>query len=326
MVMKLKLVSIIVVILMLFILSVNSASAQIPSYITITTGGMGGTWFPLGSAIADLLNRVLDGWPATATPGAGAENPKIVSTGEAEIGFSYSTTLLQIEEEGFDNLRGVCTLTDTMLKMAIAADRYPDVEYFDRDIINEQVGIDWLPSAPGTGDAWMIEKLMEELDFTYDDIRAWGGSTNRGVHSEAVPLWRDRHIDLAIFGAALNFPQPAFVEMNQARPMRILSLSEEVAKSVEKHGLKTVTMKAGVYEGQDYEVRAISMPEVLFVREDLSEELVYTLTKQIVENQELLTNVHSLFKVWDPYNAWEGTGVPLHPGAERYYKEAGYMP
>ncbi|MGI6066949.1 MAG: TAXI family TRAP transporter solute-binding subunit [Bacillota bacterium] len=109
-------------------------------------------------------------------------------------------------------------------------------------------------------------------------------------------------------------------------PFKFISIDEEKRDSlVEKHALKKVTIPAGTYNGQDYDVQTVGMPCVLFTRDDVSEEVIYNLTKKLVEEKEYLSKVHVLFEEFKPEEAWQNTGIELHPGAEKYYKEAGLM-
>jgi len=82
---------------------------------------------------------------------------------------------------------------------------------------------------------------------------------------------------------------------------------------------------AGTYPGIDKDVETVGMSAVLFCRDDLSEEVVYNFTKSILENIEYLKGVYAALGELDMTEAWQNLGAPLHPGAERYFREKGYI-
>ncbi len=84
-----------------------------------------------------------------------------------------------------------------------------------------------------------------------------------------------------------------------------------------------VTIKAGTYPNQDYEIKTISGSGVITVRQDLDDKLVYEITKAIFTNLDFLSQRHDNFKQTSPSEATVGIVVPLHPGAEKYLKEVG---
>ena len=94
-----------------------------------------------------------------------------------------------------------------------------------------------------------------------------------------------------------------------------------------KYGYTSSVVPAGMFKGLEKDVVTIGFPTCLLVREDISSDVVYTLVKAIVENKEKIQSAYKSFKAFDPKTAWKPEkvgGVPLHPGAERYYKERGW--
>ena len=85
---------------------------------------------------------------------------------------------------------------------------------------------------------------------------------------------------------------------------------------------------ANCFKGQDKELTLPGTPDCVFCRESLSEDVVYAITKSLSENRDALVAEYNSLSPWEPETAWEEMkrgGCPLHPGAEKYYKEAGYM-
>lgn len=303
------------------------AKEKLNQTITITCGAVGGSWYPIGAALAELINKEFDGSPASAVPGGGTANPKVVSQGNADIGLSYSTTLASAEA-GTDpynspmrNLRSVALLYD--MAWHVIAKKSAEFDSF-KDIEKKKIGIKWVPNKKGTGDEYIAQKVIHEVGFTYDDVRKWGGQVQFVSMGEAVSLFRDGHINL--YSSHTLPPQPTFMELATTFDCKFISLEEDLRDAmVKKYSMKKVVIPAGSYEKQDYEVKTVGMPCVVFARDNVPEKVVYLLTKKLVEEQQYLISVHSLFKEFNPKTAWDHTGIQLHPGAERYYREAKLM-
>ena len=97
---------------------------------------------------------------------------------------------------------------------------------------------------------------------------------------------------------------------------------------VSEKGFDLITIPANSFKGQDKELTLPGTPDCVFCKESLSEDVVYAITKSLSENRDALVAEYNSLSPWEPETAWEEMkrgGCPLHPGAEKYYKEAGYM-
>ena len=97
---------------------------------------------------------------------------------------------------------------------------------------------------------------------------------------------------------------------------------------VSEKGFDLITIPANCFKGQDKELTLPGTPDCVFCRESLSEDVVYAITKSLSENRDALVAEYNSLSPWEPETAWEEMkrgGCPLHPGAEKYYEEAGYM-
>lgn len=308
--------------------SIGAAKEKLGQSITITTGAVGGSWYPIGGALSELLNKEFEGSPVSSVPGGGTANPKIVSQGKADVGLSYSTTLASAEagtdpyDKPMKNLRAVALLYD--MAWHVITKKSSKFDSF-KDIAKNKIPIKWVPNKKGTGDEYIAEKTIQEYGFTYDDIRKkWGGQVQFVSMGEAVSLFRDGHINL--YSSHTLPPQPTFMELATTFDCKFLSLEEEIRDAlVKKYSMKKVVISAGTYNQQNYDVKTIGMPCVLFVRENVPDNVVYMLTKKLVEEQKYLISVHSLFKEFKSATAWNNTGIRLHPAAEKYYREVKLM-
>ncbi|MFC4025221.1 TAXI family TRAP transporter solute-binding subunit [Oceanobacillus longus] len=302
----------------------ESSEAQSNSQdLTITTGAQGGSWYPIGGALAELMNKNMDGITFSSVPGGGTSNPQSVATGKADIGFSYNSTLVSAQDgtdpydEKLDGLKAVAKVYDMAWHVITPSDS--GITSFE-DIAENQMGVKWAPNKKGTGDEWITNKVIEEYGFNYDDIESWNGKMNFVSISDGLSLWRDAHVNL--YSAHTLPPQSSFIEATMSVESNFLSISDEVLQSLnEKYGLIEATIPAGTYEGQEEDVKTVTMPMTIFAHEDVSEDVIYNFTKLLDEETEYLATVHQVFNNFDIEKAGKDTGIELHPGARKYYEE-----
>src|SRR5699024_5880010 len=193
-----------------------------------------------------------------------------------------------------------------------------------QDIADNEMGVKWAPNEKGTGDEWITSEVIEEYGFDYDDIEEWGGKMDFVSISDGLEQLRDGHINL--YSAHTLPPNTSFIEATNSLDTNFLYVDDDVINSLnEKYDLIEATIPAETYEGQDEDVKTVTMPMTIFVREDIPEDIVYDFTKMLDEETDYLTDVHQVFENFDVDEAWEDTGVELHPGAEKYYEEIDVM-
>lgn len=295
--------------------------------LTITTGAQGGSWYPIGGAVAEIMNKKIENVNVSSVPGGGTSNPKAVSSGNAEIGFSYNSTLVAADngtdpyDTELEGLKAVAKIYDMAWHVLTPASS--GITSFN-DIIDNQMEVNWAPNNQGTGDEWIAKKVIEEYGFNYEDIESWGGKMNFVSISDGLSLLRDGHLNL--YSAHTLPPQASFIEATTSIDSNFLSVDDEIIEKLnEKHGIIETVIPANTYEGQDEDIKTVTMPMIVFTREDVSEDVIYNLTKLLHEESEYLSTVHQVFNNYDINTAWEDTGIDLHSGAEKYYKEIGVM-
>lgn len=136
---------------------------------------------------------------------------------------------------------------------------------------------------------------------------------------------KDRHIDFI----CINIAPPAAIVQEAAlgRKVRILPWPDDLRKAMkEKYGFGLGIIKKESYPGILAEdIPTVVYGTVLMVHKDVASEVVYDITKIISENRDRLPAIHKSMEVYDPATAWKDLPVPLHPGAEKYYREKGYL-
>ncbi|MBN1828990.1 MAG: TAXI family TRAP transporter solute-binding subunit [Deltaproteobacteria bacterium] len=305
------------------------ATAASISEFTLAGGSVGGSWYPIASAITELLNKELKSNIASAKPGGGVSNPILVSTGKMSAGFSYSSFLVVAtkSEDPYEgkpkmtNLRAISMLFP--MYWQIICDAKLPYNYIG-EYIKNKYPVKLCPTKPGHGDYWVTEKAFDSMGAKLGDFNQWGGKVDLGGLNELSSLYKDRHIDMAFTHNVV--PLAAFSDMAVSRESKLLNVDDSILAYLNKeYNMKIGYIPANSYKGMKEPVKTAGMSAVLFVRDDIPDDVIYALTKAIVENKKYLTSVNKLFEDYDPATAWKDVGAPLHPGAAKYFKEKGYM-
>jgi len=182
-------------------------------------------------------------------------------------------------------------------------------------------------SSKGSMDAEGAYLLLDYFGVTEDDLKSWGGSiTNQGGDQNAEAL-ADGQIDFYIDHTSSS--SSTMAQIASTCDVTFLQWGDDLCNwFVNEKGFDLITIPANSFKGQDAELKLPGSPDCLFANTSLDEDTVYMITKTLSENRDALVNEYASLSPWDPATAWEESkrgGVALHPGAERYYKEMGYM-
>ncbi len=297
------------------------------SGVEIISGSPTGGWFPVASMLAERVNENYAGQPTSVVPGAGGVgNPLRVGTGQSDIGISYGPFLMLAREgsndlyqEAFPELRAISGMTANALHIVGVGDMAFDT------IAAETPSLAVATGPTGSTELFTLSEVFSVYDLSFDDIEEWGGSVQLLNTSGRADGWSNRQFDMVNF--FINPPAAQVVQLMSARPnSRIMSLSEAATDTlVERWGMLPVTIPAGTYPNQDEDVLTVGMPYVYFATTELDDDYVYNFTKAVAENHERLISTHASFEEWNPETMAEGLGIPLHAGAERYYRERGWI-
>ena len=315
------------------------ALAQDPTFFRIGTGSAGGTYFPIGGTIANGISAPPGSRPCEeggqcGVPGliaiaqsttASVFNNTAVQNGELEAGLAAAdvTRSMYLGEGKFEGkphpkLRIVANLFPEDLHLVL-----PKGQSIDSlaDLKGKRVGI----AQAGSGTQVAVLQMLEAWGITRDDIQA--AELNNSQSAERLA---DGQIDAYFYAA--GWPVSAMVQLATTKGMELHSFSDEDLAKINEiiPAYIPSAIPAGVYEGIDYEVKTPAVSALLNVSSDLSEELIYGLTKALwnKNTRTLLDNGHAKGKQITPDTALDGIaalGVPLHPGAEKFYREAGLL-
>ncbi|MEL6433373.1 MAG: TAXI family TRAP transporter solute-binding subunit [Pseudomonadota bacterium] len=320
-------------------LTAGTAVAQDPTFFRIGTGSAGGTYFPIGGTIANGISsppgsRPCDEGGQCGVPGliaiaqsttASVFNNTAVQNGELEAGLAAAdvTRSMFLGEGKFDGkphakLRVVANLYPEDLHLVM-----PKGSSIDSlsDLEGKRVGI----AQAGSGTQVAVEMMMAEWGLNRDNYDE--AELNNSQSAERLA---DGQLDAYFYAA--GWPVSAMVQLSTTKGMELHSFTDDDLKKINDiiPAYIPSSIPAGVYEGVDYEVKTPAVSALLVVSSDLSEELVYGITKAMWNDntRKLLDNGHAKGKQITPDTALDGIaalGVPLHAGAEKFYKEAGLL-
>jgi hypothetical protein len=175
-------------------------------------------------------------------------------------------------------------------------------------------------SAPGSTAKFMAESAMEAYGLASKDYKPMLLS-----YAEQADALRDKAIDMAcIFAGA---PNSSAMDLSTTHDITFLSVGpEELKKVLSAHPYcKEIVIKAGTYRGQDKDVKTFATSSILITYAELSPDVVYNVTRAILEHTSDLAEVHPQGAEYDLADAAEGVAIPLHPGAEKYLIEKGIV-
>ena len=140
--------------------------------------------------------------------------------------------------------------------------------------------------------------------------------------AESVELMKNRQLDATLQSAGLGV-----ASLKDLATSTAITVIPVPADLVGKLGAayQATTIPAGTYQGQDADVPTAAVTNLLVTHEGVPEETVYQMTKLMFENLDTIKAAHAAGKAIDPAKAAENLPIPLHPGAERYYREAGIL-
>ncbi len=305
--------------------SLASAAFAMPvahsaEFINILTGGTSGVYYPLGVGLSKIYaDKIPDVRTQVQSTKASVENLNLLQKGRGEIALALGDSV-QLAWEGdaeagfpqkLDKLRGIAGVYPNFVQVVASTDS--GIETFDQ-LKGKSLSV----GAAKSGTELNARTIMAAEGMSYDDL----GKTEYLPFAESVELIKNRQLDATLQSAGLGVA--SIKDLATSVDINVVSISPEVADKLEAPYM-AATIPAGTYEGQDEDVSTVAVPNFLVTHSEVSDELAYQMTKQLFENLKSLESAHQAAKEIVLENALEGMPVPLHPGAEKFYKEAGLM-
>jgi len=288
--------------------------------MTMGTGGTTGTYYAFGGVIANVINGKDVGVEINVqSTGASKANIYLVHDGEADLAivqndvmdYGYNGTDLFASEGKADGFRTVAALYAEVCQVVSTKDITSIA-----DLKGKRVSV----GDAGSGVEFNARQILEAYGMTFDDIEV--NNLSFGDSSDAL---KDGKIDA--FFCTAGAPTTAIVELATTNDINLLEIDDAHAEKLAKAYpyYTTYPIPGGSYKGVDEDVQTVAIKATLICSPDLAEETVYNLTKAIFENQAEIAAAHAKGAELSLEYATTGVSVPFHPGAEKYFKEAGAL-
>lgn len=319
-------VSSIMIVAMVMLLLSGCAKEATPSptskQIAISTAASGGAFYPIGAAMSEIINNSNIGIQARAQITGGAvENVKLVNDGTTELGITISY-LAYNGYNGIDpypskmqNIRTLLSGLSTGVLQIVVLDESPIKKI--SDLKGKKVAV----GPAGGGALTALNDVFKKYDMKFTDIKASYVS-----YDEGVTMLTDNSVDAAVVYASI--PTPAVMTLAAGKkPFRLLAIEDDLLKKllVECPYYVLVSIKSKTY-GLPADVEALGTPNIVIVNKNLSDDQVYKILSAFFDqkNLDIIHNSQPSAKGLNLANAAKSS-IPLHPGAEKYYKEKGII-
>lgn len=292
------------------------AGAAQAENLMLMTGPQGGSWYPLGGAIQNIVQSNMDGVTVQVLPGGGIANVKGIATGRADVAFANSvSTVDAIEgrgafEEKAENVCNVATLYPQYFQIVTLASS-------GIESVADLSGKALATQPRGNTAEDITRQLLDAAGLSYDDM----SQMHFVSYSDGVALMKDGNADAMTLGTTV--PASAIMDLASGSDISMLSLDGALMDEMQSRnpGYQKLTIPAGSYPGQDEDVQAIGYATHVVARCDLSPDVVHDMLAGMVENIGDLQAIAGAMKGVTPEQMAQDVGVPMHEGARRFYEE-----
>ena len=306
--------------------------AMEPVQLTMASFKVGSSWNVYAVTIGDILRKSLPKGSVIDTPplGGGHANALIVAAGKADIALSHAMANRWARsgsvayEKPQENLRALVGGLDVYYMTVVAAAKAGTGirEYFNEVNPDARIGLNPRGSVATFGG----ELILALAGASEEELSKRGGAYSY----IPIPSTKSGFADGSIQATPqiITVGHPMITEISQTNDVTVLAPEPDILEGMmTQYGYGKATLPANSFRGQPDDVVLPSTTSTIIVRDDMSDELAYSITKALVENKERLVAGHKSLADFVPEDAWKAENVklPLHPGAEKYYRERGWL-
>ncbi|WP_405380237.1 TAXI family TRAP transporter solute-binding subunit [Phascolarctobacterium sp.] len=284
-------------------------------FINIATGGTSGTYFPLGGALADILNKNIPGANASAqSTGASVANVNLLKQGKVEIAFIQNDIAYyaangteMFKDKKVANLQGLATLyPETVQIVTLKKSGIKTVA----DFKGKRIAV----GAAGSGTEANARQIMEAYGIKYDDIKVQYLS-----FGEAASALKDGNVDAAFVTA--GHPTAAIQDISTQNEVVLVPVEADKADAlIAKYPFYTkLTIKKGTYAKQEADVPAVAVKCMLAVTDKMDAATGEQVVKALYGNLDRMKAAHSAANAISKETAKDGMSIKLNPGAEKFF-------
>jgi TRAP transporter TAXI family solute receptor len=307
----------------------TTLAADKQTTLTWSAGGLGGGWYTMAGGFADVIHTICNDIVVKVVPGGGTVNPALLNKKEVELGWGlpFMNFAAYNGEEPFESkLVDLRAIAGGMSMNYFHFYVGKDTPYKSLDeIFGQKKKIRIAISPAGTSEEWVFRKILDHYNTDYKALEQAGFTFFRGNYSAQAQQFKDRNVD-AVF-TFLALPGAAVIEASVGRELLLLDFPPALLDSLGKFGIVPGNIPVGTYPKalNTKDVTTARSGSVITTHKDLPDDLVYRITRAINENLDRVHKIHASLATYEVADGITGTGIPLHPGAIRYYKEKGVL-
>lgn len=294
-------------------------------FFGIATGGTGGTYYPLGGMLAQMISNkvVINGKKLSATAETGnasVANSTLLSRRGIESAFAAADILdaaykgtKQFKGKNLKNLRALGALYPETVQLVVRANA--GINTF-ADLKGKSIS----SGSPGSGQWQLLGDLLAAYGMDRADIKE-----DYSSFSQSVEKIKDGNLDASLITAGT--PTASVLELANHHSIKILPLTGPAIKKLQKVQpyYADAILPANTYKGQTADVKTIAVRAIWATHDKLDNETAYNVVKALYENTDTLAKVHVKGKEISIEKALESVSIPIHPGAAKYYREKGLI-
>ena len=298
-----------------------------PTTIELVAGGTSGSWYSIFASIAEIVNKENANITLKVIPGGGISNPAVVGQHNADMGLMYGSFGLAAragKNPYTERYTDLCAVTGGFMLMylEISALSKSKISSF-KDALTGKPAAKILTGIKSTSTGWYFDRILEFYKTSANDISKRGGDVTNSEYGDWPQMATDGHTDLMF--NHIGIPSKILLEISTARDVMLLDMPNDLINYfVKNHAMQKTIVKAGTYKFQKKDIQTVVSPTVLAVNKKVSADAVYTLLEILSKNQAQIRTIHPTMAAFNVATSWKTAGVPLHPGAEKFFKDKGY--
>jgi len=309
------------------VLTLGLSAAHAQTY-TATVGGLGGVWYTIFTGISELVKEKDPGIIIRVVPGGGLIAVQKVGEGASEFGLGFPWTVADARagrdpfKAALPDVRGVMSGFGSSYLQFVIDKKFGAMSM--EEIFTKKMPIRIAVDRVGTTDELALRRVLAFYKMAYDDVAKAGGKVFHAGYTDQATLFKDRQVDALFQNIAI--PSSSVLEAKVGREIMLLGFPPELMEHMYKeYAFVKGRIRAGSYGIVEKDLPAPESPNMMTANAKVLPDVVYRVAKVVGDNPDRVRKIHDSQKEFDPTGGWKDLGAPLHPGAEKYFREKGWM-
>jgi uncharacterized protein len=303
------------------LLGLASVAGAQQKFVNILTGGQSGVYYPLGVALGQIYGKALpDAKTSVQSTKASVENLNLLQAGRGELAFTLGDALSDAwkgnEDAGFkaplNKLRTVAGIYPNYIQIVANADS--GIKTL-ADLKGKRISV----GAPRSGTELNARHILKAAGLSYSDF----AKVEYLPFGESVELMKNRQLDVTLQSAGLGVA--SIRDLATSIKVTVVTIPADVVAKIGDPAYQPAAIPANTYTGQTEAVPTVAIKNFLVSHTGVPDDTVYAMTKALFTNLDQMVAAHAAAKGIIAAEASKAPPAPLHPGAERYYREAGLL-